>query len=122
MFAVESGVRQGSTWSPFIINVFLIAFIVNLRLLDVGCHVNHQYVGCFLYTDDIISISPLIIGQQQMLVVCPATAKSLKFNGNKSHCLSLGKLVKVDIGDMLFDNRVSKYNAAELQDHATSPS
>ena len=41
-----------------------------------------------------------------MLVVCSATAKSLafKFNGNKSHCLTFGKLANVDIGPMLFDN------------------
>ena len=102
MFAVDSGDRQGSILLPSIMN----AFIVHLRLLDVGCHINHQYVGCFLYANDIILISSLIIGLQQMLVVCSATAKSFafKFNGNKSHCLSLGKLVNVDIGPMLFDN------------------
>ena len=42
-----------------------------------------------------------------MLVVCLATAKSFafKFNCNKSHCLSLGKLAHVDIDPMLFDNQ-----------------
>ena len=79
MFAVESGVRQGSTLSPFHFNAFMNAFIVNLRLLDVGCHVNHQYVGCFLYADDIIFISTSIIGLQQMLVVSSATVKSFAF-------------------------------------------
>ena len=36
-----------------------------------------------------------------------ATAKSFAFmfNGNKSHCLSLGKLANVDIDPMLFDNQ-----------------
>ena len=68
---------------------------------------DHQYVECFLYTDDIILISSSIIGLQEMLVVCSATVKSFAFmlNGNKSHCLSLGKLVNVDIGSMLFDNQ-----------------
>ena len=88
MLAVKSDVRrvrQGSTLSPSIFNVFMNAFIVNLRLLNVGCHVNHQYVGCFLYVDDIILISHSIIGVQQMLVVCLATAKTFafKFNGKK---------------------------------------
>ena len=59
------------------------------------------------YADDIILISPLIVGLQQMLVVCSATAKSFAFtfNSSKSHCLSLGKLAHVDIGPMLFDNK-----------------
>ena len=54
-----------------------------------------------------IVISPSIIDRQQMLIVCSATAKSLvvKLNGNKSHCLSLGKLANVDIGSMVFDNQ-----------------
>ena len=42
-----------------------------------------------------------------MLVVYLATTKSFafKFNYNKSHCLSLGKLANVDMGPMLFDNQ-----------------
>ena len=106
MFAVKSGVKQGIALSPSIFFVFMHVFIGNLRLLDVGWHVNHQYVGFFLYADDIILISPSIIGLQQMLVICSATAKSLrfKFNGNKSHCLGFGKFASVDIGPMLFDN------------------
>ena len=41
-----------------------------------------------------------------MLDVCSATAKSLalKFNGNQSHCVSLGKLAYFDIGPMLLNN------------------
>ena len=67
---VESGVRK-STWLPSISNVFInAAFIVNLRMLDVDCHVNHQYDGCFLNAYDIILISSLVIGLHQMLVNC----------------------------------------------------
>ena len=89
---------------PSIFNICTIAFIVNLSLQDVFCHVNQEYVGCFLYADNIVLISPLIICLQQMLVVCSATAKSFKFkfNDNMSHCLSLGKLINVDICPMLF--------------------
>ena len=66
----------------------------------------------FLYADDIVLISPSIIGLKQMLVVCSAAAKLLAFifNDNKRHCLSLGKLVYVDIGPMLFDNRSTACN------------
>ena len=87
MCAAESGVTQGSTMSPSICNVSMNAFIIKLRLLDDSYHVNLRYVGCFLYADDIILISPSIIGLQQMLVVCSATAKSFvfKFDCNRSH-------------------------------------
>ena len=37
MFSVESG-------------IFMSVFIVNLRLLDVGCHVNHQFLCCIQIT------------------------------------------------------------------------
>ena len=62
-------------------------------------------------TYDIILISPLIIGLQQMLVVDLAPTKlfTFKFNYNKSHCLSVGNLANgnlaVDIDPMLFDNQ-----------------
>ena len=47
IFAVESGVRHGSTLSPNIFNAVMNAFIVNLRLLDVDFYVNHQFVYIF---------------------------------------------------------------------------
>ena len=47
MFSVKSGVRQDSTLSPSIFYVFMNAFIVSLRLLDVGCHINYQFFGFF---------------------------------------------------------------------------
>jgi len=46
-FAVYSGVRQGSCLSPTIFNVFINAFIIHLRLLDVSCHIGTQYTGCY---------------------------------------------------------------------------
>ena len=62
MFAVANGVRQGSTLSPTIFNVSINAFIVNIRLSDVGCRVHHKFVRCFLYADNIILISPSATG------------------------------------------------------------
>ena len=51
---VQSGVRQGGCISPTIFILFLNAFIVQLRELPVGCHIGTEFVGCLLYTDDII--------------------------------------------------------------------
>jgi len=66
-FIVGSGVRQGGCLSPAIFNVFINMFIQTLRKLNTGCHVSGMFVGCLLYADDIILISPSVNGLQEML-------------------------------------------------------
>ena len=55
-FFVPSGVRQSSSLSPSIFNVFINVFIAKVRTLRHGCRVCGQFVGCILYADDIIII------------------------------------------------------------------
>ena len=93
-FSVGSGVRQGSCLSPAIFNVFMNVFVVQLKLLNIGYHVTSLFIGCMLYADDIILISPSVDRLQQMLDKCSELASylSLSFNVNKSHCIAVGKL------------------------------
>ena len=81
-FTVGSGVRQGSCLSPGIFNVFMNAFIVNLRQSDIGCHILNMYYGCLLYADDIVLLSPSIKGLQLMLDICSQTACELSVQFN----------------------------------------
>ena len=74
------------------------AFIVNLKLRDVGYHVNHQYVVCFLYVDDVILILPSINCLQQMYLSVLATAKLFAFmstNDTVLVCTTLFMLILV---------------------------
>jgi len=122
-FAVFSGVRQGSCISPAIFNVFMNVFIKQLKQLGVGCHISSLFLGCILYADDLLLLSPSVIGLQSMLDKCFEVGKvlSLEFNAEKSHCITIGKKSACDITPMnLYDNRVEwcesiKYLGVYLQ-------
>ena len=100
---VQSGVRQGGCISPAIFNMFVNAFIVQLKELSVGCHIGTEFVGCLLYADDIILLCPSIVGLQRMLDKCFETASvlSLQFNASKSHCIAYGKTSKFSLPVMV---------------------
>jgi len=101
-FTAGSGVRQGSCLSPAIVNVFMNLFIIRLRCLGVGCCISSIFVGCILYADDILLLSPTVNGLQSMLDKCAEVASilSLEFNVNKSHCIAIGKMCKNEIMPM----------------------
>ena len=105
-FPVCSGVRQGSCLSPAVFNVFMNVFIVKLKLADIGCHVASLYLGCLLYADDLILLSPTVTGLQCMLDKCSelADALSLRFNVNKSHCIVFGSMYKMNINQLMLGN------------------
>ena len=113
-FSVGSGVRQGSCLSPTVLNVFMNIFIVQLRLMGIGCYVASVFVGCMLYADDILLMCPSVTGLQQMLDKCSelASSLSLSFNAIKSHCIVVGKLYNCVVKPMyLFGNNVEWCNS-----------
>ena len=67
---IHSGVKQGSCLSPSMFNLFINAFVIHLRELDVVCHLGTEFVSCLMYADDIILLSPSIVGLQSMLDKC----------------------------------------------------
>ena len=101
-FSVFSGVRQGSCLSPAIFNVFMNVFIKQLKQLGAGCYISSLFLECILYADDILLLSPSVIGLQAMLDNCAEVAKVLllEFNVEKSHCVVIGKKFASNITPM----------------------
>ena len=68
-FDVRSDVRQDSSLSPAIFNIFINDFVMKLREVVTGCTTNGVFVGCAIYADDLILISSTVKGLQTMLTV-----------------------------------------------------
>ena len=51
--------------SPSIFNLFMNMFITKLKLLDAGSRIGFTYIGCVLYADDLILLSPSVCGLQK---------------------------------------------------------
>ena len=85
-------------------------FIVQLRLKQTVCHISSLYVGCLLYANDILLLSPTVAGLQEMLDVCSDSARSLSlsFNANKCHCIVIGKMHSYVIQSMYLDSQCTE--------------
>ena len=92
-FRVTCGVRQGGILSPILFNVYVDNLITNLRNCGAGCHINSIFCGCIMYADDLLIMSPSLVGLQHMLDTCTEYGHdfSLVFNAAKTVCAAVGK-------------------------------
>ena len=82
LFAATNGVKQGVVLSPpHLFSVYLNELLSKLTENRLGCHMNGQFVGTFVYADDITILAPSHSSLQSMLTICDQYAKNK--NNNK---------------------------------------
>ena len=71
--------------------------INRLEISVLGCNINGIYLGCLLYTDDIILLSQSVTPMQIMLEICGqfANEMDITFNADKSVAMRIGSRYKV---------------------------
>ena len=69
-FTVQNGVRQGGVSSAILFGVYINDLIEELRKSKVGCTLFGEYLGVFVFADDVILLSASRNGLQFMVDVC----------------------------------------------------
>ena len=93
-FKVLSGVRQGGILSTVLFNLYVDDLINELKYNGDGCHVGKCFIGCIMYADDLLLLSPSIIGLQRMIDICSlyGVSHNIMFNKSKSFSVAIGRV------------------------------
>ena len=81
-FSTSNGVKQGGVLSPIPFNVYLDELIKMLSEQGLGRHLRGQFVGSFIYADDVTLLAPTSTALNVMLETCSNFAQcyDLQFN------------------------------------------
>ena len=92
MVLYSMSVRQGGVLSPYLYAIYVDDLINELHRSGYGVHIGSVFVGCLLYADDIVLLSPSCYGLQKLLSICENFANTwdIKFNPAKSQVITFG--------------------------------
>ena len=96
-------------------------FIMHLKCQGIGCFVSSLFIGCLLYADDILLLSPSVAGLQNMLDCCSELANLLSLELNVHKVALYNKMSNDEISAMILcDNSIGwnktiKYLGVHLQ-------
>jgi len=93
VFNVRAGVRQGGILSPILFNVYVDNLIEELKNSGYGCYICRTFYGCIMYADDLLLLSPSLLGLQSMLDICSSYGglHDIIFNANKTVIMPVGR-------------------------------
>ena len=91
-FSVLCGVRQGGVLSPYLFAVYVDDLISLLRRSGYGLYIGRLFIGCLLYADDIVLLSPSCFGLRKLANICEDFGNQwdIKFNPLKSQLMTFG--------------------------------
>ena len=86
-FSVSNGVKQGGGGglSPILFAVYIDELLIRLKESNLGCHVDHLFLGALAYADGVLLIAPTrhIIMKMLEIAIFFSVEFSIKFNFNK---------------------------------------
>ena len=105
-FSTSHGVKQGGVLSPILFNVYLDELIKMLSEQGLRCYLHGQFVGAFIYADDVTLLAPTSTVLNVMLETCSNFAQCYdpQFNSSKTKCMYFSKTHTDRHGSIYFIN------------------
>jgi len=88
--------------SSVLFNVYVDDLFKELQLNGDGCYVGKCFIGCIMYADDLLLLSPSIIGLQRMLYTCSlyGTTHNILFNKSITFSVAIGRMSSHNISSV----------------------
>ena len=92
-FSTSNGVKQVGVLSSIRFNVHLDELIKILSEQGLGCHLHGQFVGAFIYADDVTLLAPTSTALNVMLETCSNFAQryDIQLNSSKTKYMYFSK-------------------------------